>query len=41
MHPIIVMAVIAIGLDCVSIGIVGLIAGLDRVSVGYQTNKFT
>jgi hypothetical protein len=35
MHPIIVMVAIVIGLDCISIGIVGLIAiGLDRISIG-------
>jgi hypothetical protein len=34
-HPIIVMAAIAIGLDCISIGIVGSIAiGLDCISIG-------
>jgi hypothetical protein len=34
-HPIIVMAVIAIGLDRISIGIVGLIAiSLDCISIG-------
>ncbi len=33
-HPIIVMAAIAIGLDCISIGIVGLIViGLDHIMI--------
>ncbi len=34
-HPIIVMAAIAIGLDCISIGIVVLIViGLDQILIG-------
>jgi hypothetical protein len=34
-HPNIVMAAIAVGLDHISIGIVGLIAiGSDRISIG-------
>jgi hypothetical protein len=34
-HPIILMAAIAIGLNHISIGIIGLIAiGLDHISIG-------
>ncbi len=37
-HPIIVMTVIAIGLDSISIGIVGSIAiGLDHTSIGFDS----